>query len=241
MRLEVLVDSPWRYVPKAYAFLPVAMFKDGLARFDESKVFEIYTWQGKANKRIKPFCWALRFASAPKVEGDKMFFEKPFKLVFSTPNIEFLNLLARAFVKLRSFVYRDVQYDIVQVSTREHKPIASGVATFRTLSPINIRDEGHNDLSPQSPGFNEHLNYVQNLIFMTWEKRELRSKLLFEPLNMKKRIVPILESEGKTIFIEGYIGTFKLTGDAKDLNLIQQYGIGFRRSQGFGCIEVVEG
>ncbi|MCC0686255.1 CRISPR-associated endoribonuclease Cas6, partial [Clostridioides sp. ZZV14-6345] len=41
-------------------------------------------------------------------------------------------------------------------------------------------------------------------------------------------------------YINGYKGRFILKGDIDDLNLIYNLGLGFRRAQGFGDVDVLE-
>ncbi|PGA52060.1 CRISPR-associated endoribonuclease Cas6 [Bacillus pseudomycoides] len=41
--------------------------------------------------------------------------------------------------------------------------------------------------------------------------------------------------------MEAYRGTFELEGSVQDLQTLYQIGLGMRRSQGFGNIEIIKG
>jgi CRISPR-associated endoribonuclease Cas6 len=57
---------------------------------------------------------------------------------------------------------------------------------------------------------------------------------------VKENIRSSAENTDKAIFyVNAYSGIFKLSGDVEDLNYIYQGGIGYRRSQGFGMIDIV--
>ena len=124
------------------------------------------------------------------------------------------------------------------------RPITQEVALFQTLSPVLIEDSTGKPLLPtsQSQQFLEELNYYANALLRGVGEKD-SGKLDFQPVNIRKEVVKhaIREREetSRVYTFTCFSGRFILQGDPGDLNDIQVLGIGRRRSQGFGMLEVV--
>ena len=55
-----------------------------------------------------------------------------------------------------------------------------------------------------------------------------------EPVKARKTVVNTFQNK-----ITANVGIFRLKGDLQILNLLYALGVGSRRSQGYGCFEVV--
>ena len=73
----------------------------------------------------------------------------------------------------------------------------------------------------------------------------LKRELSFESLDMKKVVVkePLRDFKKVTNreyqYVNAFKGKFELIGDIEDLNDIYKLGIGFKRGQAFGNLDVV--
>ncbi len=135
-------------------------------------------------------------------------------------------------------------------------------AVFKTLSPFLVRSLQNGDyyLYPKNANlqtndktkYPTHLKYWEEAIKTNFEaalKKSVKSLLSVEEdidiVDMKIVIVPILHGSGNvnheylTTF-PGIKGILKIQGHPEVLKLIYDIGIGARRSEGFGMLEVVE-
>ena len=131
----------------------------------------------------------------------------------------------------------------------EEEPITSSKQIFRTLSPIVAVNREKHPILPEAfavqkdnfiifsdRDFKEELRYSLHNIFNGLPDLE------FKHIEGKKSVVKHLvgnNNQEKVIKIVAYQGVFQLEADPYVLNEIYKYGIGFRRYQGFGCLEVV--
>ena len=135
--------------------------------------------------------------------------------------------------------YIEVNGDInVTVSTN------NSLITCKTLSPIFIRDRAGKAIDINDSKFQEVLNYICNLYIKNYRGDGLRQELKISPINMRKVVIKeeitgFKEITGKEfIYIDSYKGLFNLEGDISDLQILLEAGIGFRRSEGLGLIDL---
>lgn len=124
--------------------------------------------------------------------------------------------------------------------------------TFKTFAPILIEKKEGNKKVPVLPfdeGFEEIFNdivdfEIRNIRLLRGQNKGLQKRLVFRPINIQKtvvkhRISEFVEKTGKDImFLTGFSGLFELSGAPEDLKELYQNGMGFKRAQGFGFIEV---
>lgn len=83
------------------------------------------------------------------------------------------------------------------------------------------------------------------MMMMSIQGRRLKERIGFKNISLKKVVVKqeiksFTEECGKKfMFLESYKGMFKLIGDPEDLQFIYQSGLSYRRSQGFGLLDLV--
>ena len=125
-----------------------------------------------------------------------------------------------------------------RVSLQKEKRITSGEMVFKTISPFLVRrrrEESDND---------EYLT-AKHSLFIPQIEADI-SKTIKELTGKQDRVkfIPVKLNEGIPIkhggmFVEGNSGIFKLTGEPGILDFIYKVGIGSRRPEGFGFLEVV--
>jgi len=119
-------------------------------------------------------------------------------------------------------------------------------AVFKTLSPIAVKGKQGSFLDLEDDEYRDALNYISNEMLKRFRGFRLKEPLVFEPINLKKQVVKLkheefaMLNEEQILYVNAYRGTFRLKGDPEDLALITQLGLGFRRSSGFGNLQLVE-
>jgi len=108
---------------------------------------------------------------------------------------------------------------------------------FRTISPILVNDKGSNldYLSPMKPEFNKAFKEIIAIQAYNFQIRCSEDMITFEINTMKK--LP-LSHYNQTM--TSWLGEFVLEAPTNVLQLVYDTGIGVRRSQGFGMLEIVK-
>ncbi len=192
---------------------------------------------------MKPFTFGV-FLPKPVFKGDVIALgSKEITLNFSTYltelGIYFYNSLVRRRIAIDPFpLQRGNEMKVGRITLLREKKIMSNEAVFKTLSPFLIRrhlkEENRDEyLKKDNEGF---ISMVEDNIAVMVEGL----------LGSKERVefMPVMLKEGIPIrhygtFVDGITGIFKLTGNPEILDFIYKVGIGSRRSEGFGLLELV--
>jgi len=131
----------------------------------------------------------------------------------------------------------------MEISYLMEKEIYTGEMLFKTISPI-LLEKGSKTITYRDKDFEEELNYYTDKLLRLFTGKGLKQPLKFTPVKMRKDIVyHTLKDYRKNkkqplIKLNTSSGTFKLKGNPQDLYAIYKMGIGNRRGQGFGMIDV---
>lgn len=222
-----------------------SLIKESIKKTNPAYFEEIYNYENnKNNKKTKNFCFSV-FMKNYKQSFDVFYVNDFIKFYLSSPDINFVINLYNGLLNLGDFDYKSFKLSLKKISLFPDKKIVKDTILFRTMSPILIVDKNKHFLSPYSDEFSKELNYILNLEIRNAKSQGLKKKVEFEPEEMKKTIVKLEITDFKNqtgkqyMFVEAYKGTFRLAGDPDDLKSIYDLGIGFRRNQGFGMIEVI--
>lgn len=230
-------------IPVAYKMMFVSLIKEALKSVDEDYFQKLYKYEDKNNKQIKNFCFSValkdyKFDNQVILINDKMIFN------ISTSDYEFGIKIYNGLLGLDTFKYKEYKLEKIKIHLKKEKFIGHNDVVFKTMSPICIKDKSNAFISPNDTNFNSELNYIIDKILTSNRGYGLKSKLNFIPIDMKKVVVKeeIRAFEEKTnkkvFYVNAYSGIFRLSGNLEDLNEIYQTGIGFRRGQGFGMIDL---
>lgn len=242
MRLKC--DFVTDIIPISHNMMFVSLIKEALKKSNQEYFNKLYTFNGKANKRSKIFCFSVDIKDY-EIEGDSMKVNDRVSFVVSSPDTEFLIYLYNGLLKIFEFTYKDYTLKRAGIGMLKEKDITSGEMLFKTLSPICVKNRSNYFMKIEDEGFAEELNYIANKVLENCRGIGLKEKLLFESVKMKKVVVreDIRGFEEKTdrqhMCINSYMGVFKLCGAKEDLRDLYALGLGFKRSQGFGMLDVV--
>lgn len=184
---------------------------------------------------LKPFTFSVYF---PKLSGQQ---EEYFKvghravLNFSTSSYELGTYLYNGLLTLRKFPLFSNALMLSDIALRRNTPVTKDVVVFKTLSPFLINSKGSPNwyLLPSQDGFDEGLQFAVREIARTFLNTNA-AHIDFKPISIKRKVVKHYNMD-----MQGGVGIFELRGQSDVLNLIYQIGLGVRRSQGFGMLEIV--
>ena len=178
-----------------------------------------------------------------EVEGQKIVFEGPLKLVISSPVVEFCNSLVNKLLLQGEVRIGSSMLKVVEV--RGKKPFVNGEQLrLRTLSPVVLystlfRTDGRKYTCYFQPGesdFEKLLgNNLRNKYSAFYNEEAPAGEVKVKALDRPKMAL----IKYKEIIIKGSTGKFFLTGPQALLQLAVDSGIGSKGSQGFGCVEIV--
>lgn len=163
--------------------------------------------------------------------------------------------------KLEKFAFPDGQLlTRIQTQLVNEKPpdyFSAGEVKFKTMSPILLTSGEKNNarpvLHPATKDVRRTSRPRDNAVFdeevfraslAMSLKGHVAGSVFFEPENLKVEVIrhsigKSSPSSGKPLqFVVGFSGSFTLKGAPEDLHRIYQTGLGFKRNQGFGMLEV---
>ena len=240
MKIIVTGKMKDKKIKVGYRMFFASLIKDCLSKSDKEYFDEMYFYEGKKSKKLKPFTFSV-YLEDFKIGSEFIDVNGDVRLIISSPDMKFNILVFTALMGLSSYG------DFIKTSVKmqNERKVYENECIMKTLSPIYIKDKVGNALRLDDENYNEVFYYYADLILKTYRGFGLKEPLEFIPLNMKKVVVKE-EINGftevtnkKFIYFTAYSGTFKLKGDIDDLNLLMDSGFGCRRSSGFGNIDLV--
>jgi CRISPR-associated endoribonuclease Cas6 len=162
-------------------------------------------------------------------------------LTLSTSNphigVAFFNGLS----KTNNFSHLKCPLKITSKQMAREQTIISYVATFSILNSILIEDKNKKPLLINDSNFEKELNIVTNKQFQSLYGRTLHEPLKIYGHRLKKQVIKETNrhAQDKVLFFTGQKGELILQGHPEDLQLIYQDGLGLRKSQDFGLLEVL--
>ena len=191
---------------------------------------------------MKPFTFGV-FLVNPEFEDQRVRLKSAditlnFSTYYSDLGIHFYNSLIKNRSRFQAYPLADGnEMRLKRVSLQRERLIWGDEAVFKTLSPFLVR------LHHKEDNLDEYLTALHNLFIPKLEEniRVLVSELLgrqerleFTPVTLK--VVPV-KHYGQ--IVEGNVGVIKLKGNPEVLDFIYKVGLGSRRSEGFGLLELV--
>ena len=231
-------------IPLSHNLMFVSLIKEALKKSDSDYYEKIYFYDGKQNKKSKNFCFAVKMKGF-EIEGDIANLKNGVSLFISSPDNEFIIYLYNGLLKIKEFKYKNFNIIRERISLLKEKKVNSTELIFKTVSPICIKDNRNFFLKIDDKMYEKELNYIAGIVLENYRGRGLTEKLIFQNVKMNKVVVRqeinmFKEKSGKNhLCINSYEGIFKLCGDPEDLKDLYNLGLGFKRSQGFGMLDIV--
>ena len=186
-----------------------------------------------------PLCFAVRFDQKPQISGQKLFIGKNLRLYFSSPSLILGSVLYNGLLDLKQFTVFNTKLTNPCASYIKEDHIVQDTIMLKTLSPIVIRDHRRKEryVLPNEDAFS---NSMMNALAEQWTKYH-KEALDFESNNKAK--VEILRFKKVVMthyggLVLGFTGNLKLVASPEVLEFFYHSGLGYRRSSGFGMVEV---
>ncbi len=244
MRIKVYLEVP-REVSIFYRRSILSFIKKVLEVEDKDYSGRIFS-----KKSCKPFTFCV-FFSGINVNGNSIKNEGKAILTVSSGSPDFFIRFSEGLKKFKEYKSKHLNgcMKIVKTEVIDEDTISSSKQTFRTLSPIIVVNKDKHPVLPAKLKMNGDSFIIYDDDTFTQELRySLKClfnglpELRFDHKEGKKAVVKHLvgpNEKEKVIKIVAYQGIFSLEADPYVLNEIYRYGLGFRRYQGFGCLELV--
>jgi len=244
MRVECIFKG--ERIPVSYQYLFASMIKGAIKNSSEEKFREVYFYGEKKTKQSKNFVFSV-FMKEFEIVNDNFEVKGDIRLIVSSPDSELMLYIYNGLLAKRKFMYKGYELNLQRINLLKERLPIKGEALFKTLSPIAVKGRKGAFLDFEDEEYNDALNYISEEMVRGYRGYGLREPLEFVPVAMKKQVVKLKHEEFKglnedqILYVHAYRGMFRLKGDSEDLALITQMGLGFRRSAGFGCVQLVEG
>jgi len=210
----------------------VSLIKEAFITDDEKVFHDLFD-----DRLVKPYTFSVRFLEKPQIKSGNVRFKEGLKFFFSSASREIGTRVYNGLVSIKKFRVYSILLSNPQISLLPEPKIMDSNAVYRTLSPILIRHykkENYYTL-PNEDGFQESMSEAikEQWRHLVDEKSECPDTKI-EVLWSKKVVA---RNYGVSMY--GFTGTIRVKSSPQLLNLFLQSGIGQRRSQGFGMLEVV--
>lgn len=238
------IDFETKRFPCYYNALGISIIKESLKASDEEYYKKLYFYKEKSNKATKNFSYSI-FIKDYTIENTEFIVNDRVTMYLSTPDLEFGLKIYNGFVKKKQYKYKEYELKKIRVDLVKEKKITKEQVIFKTLSSICVKNKEGKFLDIDDNEYLKELNYVTNMILNNYRGYGLKRELSFESLDMKKVVVkePLRDFKKVTNreyqYVNAFKGKFELIGDIEDLNDIYKLGIGFKRGQAFGNLDVV--
>lgn len=182
-----------------------------------------------------PLCLAVRFDKKPEILQKIIHVGDTLRMYVSSPDRILATNLYNGLLKLKTFtVFNSALSKPRFVHLNEYKFNKRQTKLFYTLSPIIIRNykDKNKYVTPTDPDFMKSLECAlleQWNLYRDDDIGDISCKLI------KYKKTAMTHYGGLVL---GFTGLFTLDADAKVLEFFYNAGMGYRRSNGFGFIEV---
>lgn len=240
IKIELLCDK----FPRYYNTLGTSVIKEGIKKSSKDYYENLYFYNNKNNKSSKNFTFSFCIKGY-EIKDDDFLVKDKVIMYISTPDLELGLHIYNGIINMDIFKYKEYEMQRKKISLLRETDIKGEDIIFNTLSPICIKNKEGKFLDINNKDYNSELNYIMNIILKNYRGYGLKKWLTFEDINLKKVVVKEPLREFKKItnrdyqYVNSYKGIFRLTGDNEDINDIYRLGLGFKRGQGFGNLEVV--
>lgn len=250
MRFIITLNPLDNKVPIGNRIMCLSLIKAALKVENEELFSELFFYGDRKNKKIKPFCFSV-FLNNFKLNENYIEVKENVSITVSTVSNKVGLTIFNGLIRMRKrndgiFEYKDYKLKISNITLIKEKTIENEMIKCKTLSPIYIKDRNGKSIGvEEQERFEEELNYISNIFLQNYRGVGLQEKLKFNPIHMKKVVIKEEIKSFKEItnkkflYINAFSGIFILEGNKDDLKLLYQGGLGFRRSEGLGLIDLV--
>jgi len=238
MRISMLLELKSKEILSDYRRTLVSFIKKSISDFDDKLYSQLY----QKVSFIKPFTFAVKLKSP--VFEDKVIHvnDKQIELNFSTGDTILGIELYNAFLAQRKIPFAmplGNEMIPVKVTISNTPQIDIDSAKIKFLSPLIVRKHNENNLDKYLYFGNDEFEtelfkIVQNELEKLCGMKIDNSEFRLIPVSPKKTV-----TSSMGIKFACSIGIFEISASSEIINALYQYGIGSRRSEGFGMFDIL--
>lgn len=235
LRFKILLDV--QKVPQTYRMYLLSFIKEMIKKGDE----EVYNQLYDGKKKPKPFTFSFFMNDFKLHEGTSEYVMKNATLIFSTSDVNVGVAFFNGLSLTQKYNHPDYPLNIISKQIGREKAITSNVATFDILNALLVEDKEKKPVLISNPAFEQELNIITNKQFQMLYGRQLHEPLKICGHRLKKQVIKETNryANGRILFYTAQKGIIKLQGHPEDLKLLYQDGLGLRRAQGYGTLELL--
>ncbi len=232
MRFSIFYSLSDKFLPIDYRRGFLSLMKKAIEESTKPALKRVFYSEHK----LKPFTFSVYFPRLGKENqngtlpvGDKAV------LNFSTSSKELAAHLYNGFLKVKEFPIFQNCLKFEKIQMRQNVIINSDTVIFKTISPILISNIGSSEwyILPGEEGFLEGLKF--SVEEMAKEFLGITEFVFeFKPKFIKRKIL-----RHYNMHMSSFTGVFEIKSDPIILQMIYDAGLGVRRGQGFGMLDVV--
>ena len=239
MRLKADLKMSTDWLNKDYRNIFMALIKNAFENYDPVLLNQLYGTENEKRKVNKQFTFFARFPDYKGIQGNRMNCGEKVTLYFSSPDEKIVIAFYNGLMYKRKIIIGEnfpITVSVQYVNLLPKKTIASDKVAFRTVAPVLVNETGSNYyLSPAVPEFSKAFKTVITQQANIFNIPCSEDMIQFEINSMKK--LP-LSHYNQTM--TSWMGEFVLEAPVKVLQMVYDMGIGVRRSQGFGMLDIIK-
>jgi CRISPR-associated endoribonuclease Cas6 len=194
-------------------------------------------------RTVKPYTFAVSFGNEVRIENDEIVFKSPIEFKFSSNRPDILIMVYNHLLKTKEFPIRNVRFRVEHNDIVKPKRVEKNEVILRTISPVLIRSHKNEKhyLCPKCVNFEGDSDFEGAFRFNMDElcrnllNLDESGEVIFNAVKLKKLVIKHMGLK-----LPGFVGTFSLRTNPEILNLMNVVGLGSRRGQGFGMVEVLK-
>ena len=238
IKADLIMNTDW--LVKDYRSIFMALIKSIFMKYDPVLHTHLYGTDEHKRKVNKPFTFSVRFPQYKGIDGNKVLCGNMISLIFSSCEESLVTAFYNGLRAQQKIIIGEnypITFELEHIQLLPLKRIQTNKVLFRTISPILVNDKGSNldYLSPAKPEFARAFKFIVAEQANNFKIPCSEEMIDFEINAMKK--LP-LSHYNQTM--TSWLGEFVLQAPANVLQLVYDTGIGVRRSQGFGMLEIVK-
>jgi CRISPR-associated endoribonuclease Cas6 len=253
--VEILLSGDKLVIPTDYRRNILSLIKEAInPNQSGTEIYEKY--YVKEARKIKPFTFSVNFKTddGHSEKGRLRLTEPKLNLFFSASDPVFLIYVYNGLVQLMKDypLFSGLKAKVIRFTLEQQKSFRLSEAVFKTCSPILVRDtdasgKSRGYITAEKPEFEDRIYY---------SVKSMCKALMEGALELKRSDFAVEWVRSQTVHINHYknkdkpqdskkemivatAGAIKIKAPANVLQLIYDAGIGAKRSQGFGMLEIL--
>lgn len=238
MRLQLNLELNTDWLIKDYRRMFMALIKNIISDQDQTLYTLLYGTNESKRKVNKPFTFSVHFPLFKGVEKDRFQCGNKAHLIFSTNDETIITTLYNGLQRKKEIVIGEsfpIIFKIENSFLLPEKKIRSNKVEFKTIAPVLVNLKGDNltYIPPTHSKFGEA--FIQ---IICNQAMELNIQFESEAVHFDIQTMKKLPLSHYNQTMTSWLGEFSLEAPKEVLQLVYDTGIGVRRSQGFGMLEI---